>query len=47
MYRLIGKYGNDIVTTDDERKKDRLISLGYTLQADKPKTTKKADKPKK
>lgn len=47
MYKLIGKYGNDIVETSDELKKEKLISLGYTLKADKPKTTKKADKPKK
>lgn len=47
MYTLVNKYGNEIVTTDNKRKKDRLIALGYNLKADKPKTSKKADKPKK
>ncbi|MGN0173490.1 MAG: hypothetical protein ACI39F_03525 [Acutalibacteraceae bacterium] len=46
MYKLIGKYGNDIAFTDDERKKDALIGLGFKL-ADEPKQTKKAVKPKK
>lgn len=29
MYKLVSKYGNDVVITDSERKRDRLIDLGY------------------
>lgn len=29
MYKLISEYGNDIQYTESERKRDRLLSLGY------------------
>ena len=31
VYRMISKLGNDVVETDNERKRDRLIELGYRL----------------
>ena len=31
VYRMISKLGNDVVETDNERKRDRLIELGYKL----------------
>ncbi len=30
-YTLRSQYGNEIVHTDDERKKERLLDLKYTL----------------
>lgn len=40
MYKLVNEYGNDVVITDSERKRDRLIDLGYKLVTEKktPKT---------
>lgn len=46
MYKLIGKYGNDIVVTDDAKRKDKLIHLGYTLAEEKAPTQVKTDEKK-
>ena len=31
MYRLINEIGNVVIETENERKKDRLLDLGYKL----------------
>ena len=31
MYRLINEIGNLVIETENERKKDRLLDLGYKL----------------
>lgn len=31
MFVLISRYKNEVIKTDSERKRDRLIDLGYTL----------------
>ena len=29
MYKLVNKFGNDIVIAENERKRDRLLDMGY------------------
>lgn len=40
MYRLISQYGNRIVYTNDERRKQQLLDKGFKIDE------KKTDKPK-
>ena len=35
MFKLISRYKNEIIKTDSENKRDRLIDLGYTLVEEK------------
>lgn len=46
MYKLVSKYGNDVVITDSERKRDRLIDLDYKEVTEKktPKTKTEGNK---
>ena len=45
-YKLISKFGNEIVNTDDKVKCEKLIDLGFKVVDDKAdkKTAAKADK---
>jgi hypothetical protein len=38
MFRLISELGNEVIETENERKRDRLIDLGYTVVAATVKT---------
>lgn len=38
MYRLISALGNEVIETENERRRDRLINLGYTEVAATVKT---------
>ena len=41
MYKLVNKFGNDIVIAENERKRDRLLDMGYKeIKEEKPKTPK-------
>lgn len=46
MFEMISKYGNVVMFVETERKRDELISLGYTERVKKP-TRAKSSKEKK
>ena len=46
MFEMISKYGNVVMFVETERKRDELISLGYTERDKKP-TRAKSSKEKK
>ena len=41
MYKLISKYKNDVQYTESERKRDRLLSLGYKEVKEEKKNVRK------
>ena len=44
MYKLVNEFGNDIVIAENERKKDRLLDLGYKeIKVKEPKQKKEGE----